>query len=185
MMRAAYLAATGFALCAIGALSLLDIIPRVIWNASASVPIGIYALRPVDTLTVGDMVAVEPPDALERFITARGYAGADVPLMKHIAALPEQEVCRSGSTVTINGIEVAAALSRDSQGRALPVWQGCRVIGADEIFLLNTRVRDSLDSRYFGPLPARSVIGRAVPLWTDDHGQHRHDLHAASTSPRR
>jgi type IV secretory pathway protease TraF len=24
----------------------------------------------------------------------------------------------------------------------------------------------SLDSRYFGPLPLTTVVGRAVPLWT-------------------
>lgn len=185
MMRSAYLAVTCFAVSTVGALSLLDITPRLIWNASASVPVGLYALRPVDTLTLGDLVAVDPPQALARFITARGYTGPDVPLLKQVAALPGQEVCRSGKTVAIDSIAVATALSRDSRGRNLPVWQGCRVIGADEIFLLNAGIRDSLDSRYFGPLPARSVIGRAVPLWTDDHGEDRHDLHAASTSPRR
>ncbi|MBT2842902.1 S26 family signal peptidase, partial [Staphylococcus coagulans] len=24
------------------------------------------------------------------------------------------------------------------------------------------------DGRYFGPIPASSVIGRAVPLWTEE-----------------
>ncbi|RJE84214.1 S26 family signal peptidase [Paracoccus onubensis] len=167
MMPSAYLAVTCFAVSTVGALSLLDITPRLIWNATASVPIGFYALLPVDTLTLSDLVAVDPPQALARFITARGYTGADVPLLKQVAALPGQEVCRSGKTVAIDSIAVATALSRDSRGRDLPVWQGCRLIGRGEIFLLNASVRDSLDSRYFGPLPARSVIGQAVPLWTD------------------
>ena len=166
MTHTAYLAATCFAISAIGGPPLLDIAPWLLWNASASVPVGLYALRPVDTPTLGDLVAVDPPQALARFITARGYAGPDVPLLKQVAALPGQEVCRSGNTVAIDGIAVATALSRDSRGRDLPVWQGCRLIGRDEIFLLNASVRDSLDSRYFGPLPARSVIGQAVPLWT-------------------
>ena len=25
---------------------------------------------------------------------------------------------------------------------------------------------DSYDGRYFGPLPAASIIGRAIPVWT-------------------
>lgn len=31
---------------------------------------------------------------------------------------------------------------------------------------MNPRSADSFDGRYFGPLPASSVIGRAIPLWT-------------------
>ncbi|MGR6783085.1 S26 family signal peptidase, partial [Aeromonas veronii] len=26
----------------------------------------------------------------------------------------------------------------------------------------------SLDSRYFGPIPTSAVIGKAVPVWTDE-----------------
>jgi type IV secretory pathway protease TraF len=32
---------------------------------------------------------------------------------------------------------------------------------------MNWQSADSLDSRYFGPLPTSAVIGRAVPVWTD------------------
>ena len=38
---------------------------------------------------------------------------------------------------------------------------------------MNWEVRDSLDGRYFGPLPAASIIGRAQPLYTDDDGDGR------------
>ncbi len=27
---------------------------------------------------------------------------------------------------------------------------------------------DSLDGRYFGPIPTSSIIGRAMPVWTDE-----------------
>jgi type IV secretory pathway protease TraF len=65
------------------------------------------------------------------------------------------------------------ALERDSLGRDLPVWQGCRTIAEDEIFLMNLDVGDSLDGRYFGPLPVSAVIGRAIPLFTDEDGDGR------------
>ena len=32
---------------------------------------------------------------------------------------------------------------RDSRGRPLPVWQGCRVVGADEVFLMNWQSPES------------------------------------------
>ena len=38
---------------------------------------------------------------------------------------------------------------------------------------MNRQVRDSLDGRYFGPLPATAIIGRAIPLWTDEAGDGR------------
>ena len=38
---------------------------------------------------------------------------------------------------------------------------------------MNWQVRDSLDGRYFGPLPASAVIGRATPLYTDEDGDSR------------
>ena len=50
------------------------------------------------------------------------------------------------------------------RGRPLPVWQGCRTLGTGELLLLNPDHPDSLDGRYFGPLPASAVIGRATPL---------------------
>jgi len=94
--------------------------------------------------------------------------------------LPGQRVCRAGRTITVDGIEMGEALERDSLGRDLPAWRGCRVIGDGQLFLMNWEVRDSLDGRYFGPIPASVVIGRAVPLWTDEDGDGRFELRAAT-----
>jgi type IV secretory pathway protease TraF len=66
------------------------------------------------------------------------------------------------------------ALDRDHLGRSLPVWQGCHRIAEGELFLMNWSVRDSLDGRYFGPLPTSTVIGQATPLWTDEEGDGRY-----------
>ena len=43
---------------------------------------------------------------------------------------------------------------------------------------MNWEVRDSLDGRYFGPIPAAFVIGRAIPLWTDEEGVGRYEWRA-------
>lgn len=183
--RAAYLAATGIAVLLIGGISVTDIAPRLIWNTSASVPLGLYRVQQPVGLALGDLVAVMPPEALAQFITVRGYVSPGVPLLKRVAALPGQRICRFDRTVTVDGIAAATALARDSQGRDLPVWRGCRVIGGDEIFLLNPGVRDSLDGRYFGPLPATAVIGRAIPLWLRGDGDQHHDRRRTPTSPPR
>jgi conjugative transfer signal peptidase TraF len=143
----------------------VDVSPRFIWNASASVPIGLYAVKPAGQLQLNDLVVVRPPEAVAVFLAERSYLPRGVPILKHILALSGQTVCRLGSVVSVDAIAVGYTRERDSRGRALPVWQGCGVLAKDEVFLMN-RPADSFDGRYFGPLPAAAIVGRAEPLWT-------------------
>ena len=145
--------------------------PWLLWNASASVPVGLYAVHPVGPLRVGQLLIIRPPASLARFLAERRYLPMGVPLIKHVAALPGQTVCRLGRMITLDGIVQAQALDHDTRGGALPVWQGCQKIAAHEIFLLNIGVPDSLDGRYFGPLPNAAIIGRATPLWIPRRSQ--------------
>lgn len=167
MTRFGWVAATAVAVLVIGASSFVHPAPRLLWNATASTPVGLYALRPVRTLHVGDLVAARPPEAVARFLAEGGSLPRGVPLLKQVAALAGQIVCRTGRIVSIDGAAVAVARERDSRGRDLPVWSGCHTLDAGEILLLN-RHPDSLDGRYFGPLPVSAVIGRATPLWLPD-----------------
>ena len=168
MTRFGYVMTTYFCVLGIGIASFLPVPLRLVWNASASVPIGLYGLEPPRDLRVGDLVAVAPSRHLADFMAERGYLGRGVPLMKHVAALPGQTVCRLRTTITIDGVARGEALDRDRKGRRLPAWQGCRRIGPGSVFLMNSAVRDSLDGRYFGPTPARTIIGRATPIYTDE-----------------
>ncbi len=149
----------------------VDAPTKLIWNASASTPIGLYSVEPASPLMVTDLVAVNAPEPIATFLADGGYLPRDTPLLKRVLGLPGQTVCRMGVHITVDTVEVGTALQRDRIGRPLPVWQGCRVIAGGEIFLMNWEVPDSLDGRYFGPIPASSIIGRAVPLWTDEDGE--------------
>lgn len=150
------------------AVAVFDPLPRVVWNASASAPLGLYRIEPDRDPPAGALVAVTPPEHLGRWLAARGYLGEDVPLLKHVAAKAGQRVCRIGAVVSVDARPVAVALARDGRGRSLPVWQGCRALRAGELLMLNPDHADSMDGRYFGPLTASTVIGRAVPILTRD-----------------
>lgn len=139
----------------------------LLWNASASVPRGLYLLRGARPLHVGELVTIAPPTLLSDFMALRGYLPRNVPLVKHIAALGGQTVCRFAWTITIDGRPVAIARTRDSRDRVLPTWQGCRRLRAGDVFLLNVSAADSFDGRYFGSLPATTITTRAEPLWTE------------------
>lgn len=143
-----------------------DRAPWLIWNVSASAPVGLYSLAPAAKLHVTDLMVVRPPDPIASFLADRGYLPRGVPLLKRILALPAQTVCRQNFLITVDCVEMGKAREHDHLGRALPVWQGCRIIADDEIFLMNWDNPDSYDGRYFGPLPNASIIGRAIPLWT-------------------
>jgi conjugative transfer signal peptidase TraF len=142
----------------------VDVPPRFIWNASASVPIGLYAVETASQLQLNDLVVVRPPEGVAALLAEGAYLPRGVPLLKHILALPGQTVCRFGNAISVDAVAMGDARGRDGRGRALPVWQGCRVLAEGEVFLMN-RSADSFDGRYFGPLPAATIIGRAEPLW--------------------
>ncbi|PZV36413.1 S26 family signal peptidase [Mesorhizobium kowhaii] len=175
MKRSSYVVATCFAVLAIGGLSFVHVAPKLIWNASASTPIGLYRVRPAERLALGDLVAVDAPEPLASFLADNGYLPRGVPMIKRVAALPGQKVCRSGLAITVDGIEIDKALEHDHFGRPLPVWRGCRRIVSGQVFLMNALVRHSLDGRYFGPIATSSIIGRATPLWTEQDTTGRHE----------
>jgi len=157
------IAGAGLLLSTIGAAP-----PLYIWNASNSVPRGLYRLELATTLTVTELVAVQPPALLATFLDLNGYLPIGVPMLKRVLALPGQTVCRNGLSISVDGVDVGQARERDGRGRPLPVWHGCQIIADGDVFVMNWQSEVSLDGRYFGPLPASAVIGRAVPIWTDE-----------------
>jgi conjugative transfer signal peptidase TraF len=155
--------ATGLLLSTIGGTT-----PHYIWNASNSVPIGLYRVQATTRLAATELVVVQPPDLLAAFLDLNGYLPIGAPMLKRVLALPGQTVCRNGLKIAVDGVDVGEGRERDGRNRPLPVWHGCRVIADGDVFVMNWQSADSLDSRYFGPLPASAVIGRAIPVWTDE-----------------
>jgi type IV secretory pathway protease TraF len=115
-------------------------------------------------------VLVRPPETLAAFLAERGYVARGVPLLKHVAALPPQLVCAEGNTITVDGETVAQRHAADRLGRPLPTWSGCHGLESGEVFLLNAVEPDSLDGRYFGPLPRTSIVARLRPVWIMERG---------------
>ena len=67
MTRLAYVMSTSFVVLAIAGRSSVSITPQLIWNASASAPIGLYTVRTAADLGVTDLVAVDAPEPLASF----------------------------------------------------------------------------------------------------------------------
>lgn len=162
--RALFLTGAGIGLALFGlAFSPVD---RLIWNRTGSAPQGLYWLSD-EPFTTGSWVVVSASSAEAQWAEEHGFVGRDWPLLKRIAALPGDEICRFGREILIDGERVAEARIVDSKGRALPVWDGCSVLQEDQFFLLNKHP-DSLDGRYFGAMERSDLAGVARPLMTSD-----------------
>ena len=150
----------GAALIVVPAWSRPDI--RFIWNASTSVPIGLYRIVPGDQVDVTDLAVVMPPAELAAFLDERRYLPRGLPLIKRVLALGGTTICRRGSAIIAYDGIYGQALARDTRGRPLPDWQGCRTLHDGEAFFMNWDSSDSFDSRYFGPLPITTIIGKTT-----------------------
>jgi type IV secretory pathway protease TraF len=135
---------------------------------------GHYRLQSIDHLEPYALGAVAAPDPIAAFIAERSYLPPDIPLLKHVAGLPGQIVCRIGRSISVDEVSLGQAQHTDTRGRPMPVWRGCRRITSDEVFLMNPEAENSLDGRYFGPIPRDSILAEAIPIWTaEDHAAHQ------------
>ena len=159
------LAALPLAVTLVGVSAIAHPRPYLVWNASASVAVGLYRVIP-GAPERGDFVLVRIPKSIESLAAMRGYLPAGVPLIKRVAAVAGDDVCAFDGAIVVNGGIVARQRKVDRAGRSLPCWTECRELAQGEFFLL-TNAPDSFDSRYFGPVSSAQVIERLAPLWVD------------------
>ena len=161
-MRRILLISTAIPVLALAVTSFVNVPKKLIYNASASAPIGLYWLdnRPIER---GDYVLVRVPERVRNLVEERGYLPPDVPLVKRVVGLNGDRICRVGIEIFLNGAVIAIAKERDGLGRQMPRWHGCHILSERAVFLLQDHPQ-SFDSRYFGPVDRRLIIGRATPL---------------------
>ncbi|SJM30333.1 conjugative transfer signal peptidase TraF [Mesorhizobium delmotii] len=157
----------------------LVILPAIAWlgglrtNLTRSYPLGLWRIEPLErTAAVGDLVFICPPDtavlrmARDRFYLSRGLCpGWFSPLIKTVVATEGQAIA-IGAGVSVDGkpLPRSDVQPRDAAGRALAPFAGGHVPAG--FLFLHSDFAGSYDSRYFGPIPASGLLGRAQPLLT-------------------
>ncbi|MGE0630546.1 MAG: S26 family signal peptidase [Hyphomicrobiaceae bacterium] len=137
--------------------------PMLLWNASPSVPLGLYQITAAPS-SIGSIVAARLPSSAAQLAARRSYLSESAILLKPVAATVGDRVCRFGTYIFVRRKLAALALAADHLARPLPHWHGCRTLRVGELFLLSA-APDSFDSRYFGPIGSELVIGTAVLIW--------------------
>jgi conjugative transfer signal peptidase TraF len=156
-----------------------------VFNFTHSAPFGIYrpAAEPTVPLRTDSPYAFFCPDqrwpGLKNNPNTRhslgtcpdGYAA----LLKPVVAWPGDTVRTSPAGVTVNGKPVSnsAPLTRDSLGRDLhPYPYGTYQVLAGQIWVVSSYSARSFDSRYFGPVPLKTVREWVRPLITEQCHAH-------------
>ncbi len=146
---------------ALAALLLARPLDWIVYNATPSVPRGFY-VRLSAAPARGSFVTVRARDVALSYAAWRGFSQPRDRFIKRVAATGGDRVCASAADVTVGRLRVER-LTRDRGGRRLPSWNGCRVLQADEFFLLGD-TPDSFDSRYFGVVTRAMIEGVWRPL---------------------
>ena len=161
-MRRLSLIVTFIPVVAIGVTSAFDMPTKLVYNGSASAPIGFYWIDQVP-VSRGDAVLIRLPEHVRDLVVSRQYLPPNVPLIKRVMGIKGDKICRRGQEILINNVTVVIALNVDDQGQKLPIWSGCTTLGLDSFFLFQSHPK-SFDGRYFGPINRALIIGRARKL---------------------
>ncbi len=163
--RTLWAAAAGVASTAAVATLIWPPRPALVWNATASSPVGLYTVSPADELERGDIVVAWPPASARSMAAERGYLPVNVPLVKRVAAAFGDRVCAVGEALFVNGRLEAHRRSADFAGRPLPSWTGCTDLQEGQFLLLMPGSAASFDGRYFGISDRAHIVGKASLLW--------------------
>ncbi len=140
--------------------------PPVILNETPSMAKGAYVrVDDAAKLKRGDIIAMPMNGRAGNYLVRKLGYPKDTMLIKRVAGISGDVMCRQETTVTIGNNSIVA-VRMDKHGNPLPAWGGCRVLLPNEVFLLGDHA-SSFDSRYFGPVTKDELAGiyRAVVTW--------------------
>jgi type IV secretory pathway protease TraF len=132
-----------------------------------SIPRGLYFLNPsARNLTSGDILAFCPPPWLAQNLVSQSLEpwghcpGGSIPLAKRLLAI-SPNLCSTSSGIAVDGLllpwpRIPASIN-------LPRLAYCGPTAPDSLFLVGEST-DSIDSRVFGTISTRSILGRLTPV---------------------
>ena len=87
---------------------------HLLWNWTASLPLGLYWLSPsgAEGVAAGTLVAFPVPASVRALVRERRYLPPGALLVKPVVATRADRVCTDGGTLTVNGAPLGAMQDR-------------------------------------------------------------------------
>jgi len=140
-------------------------------NTASSLPKGIYKITEKSSCCEkGDLILFCLPDAATEKAKKRGYVkggfckGGLWPLMKTVKGVSGDKIEIKNGNININGAPLGKVLEKDSRGREMKRLKNF-TLSENEFFAISHHPK-SWDSRYFGPIHRKSIIGKMKRVWT-------------------
>ena len=108
-----------------------------------------YEIKGLKDIQRGDIVVFDPPAAVQ--------SNDDIPFIKRVIALPGETVSVNKGTVYINGEPLNEPYIMEKPAVDFKPY----TVPGDMVFVMGDNRNHSNDSRYWGPLPAQNIIGKA------------------------
>jgi type IV secretory pathway protease TraF len=144
----------------------------LVWNRTSSIPIGLYLAEDTQGSLVhrGDLACF--PYIAPDWAQSRRYFVEGLRLCKHVAGLPGDILqFKAGqwnlSTPQDESRVVGPLLPYDAHGRPLPtdaLSDGPVHMGQ---LIMTAPPKNSLDSRYLGPIARTRITNKLYPIWTE------------------
>ncbi len=149
---------------------------NIVFNTTSSFPLGFYKISKSSSYKRGDLVSfcAVPSKMIDRMIK-QGYSQKNSlcpnqtpQLLKKILGLEGDRV-EIKKTVFINNQEIknSKIFIKDSNGNLLTI-QSSQSIKRDYFWAMSDYNERSFDSRYFGQVPLKNIVGIATPILTWD-----------------
>jgi conjugative transfer signal peptidase TraF len=146
-------------------------------NTTPSMQVGLWAvsrhapepaqIRRGEIVSVCLPLSVGIPARLRGYVSGGECPGQTTPMLKTIAAVPGDTVTVSTRGMAVNGqlLPHSQALEYDEKHRPLStVPAGTYVVPPTIVWLYASHDPRSFDSRYYGGIPERNMMGDAWPL---------------------
>lgn len=138
--------------------------PFLCYNATDSMPKGIYVLLAAKDFRRGDIVLFPPPGQIAALCQTRRYVDDKTLFLKYVAALEGDRYYKKAQDFYIESRMIGRISSADRQGRELPqLGEGFKIVSPG-YFLPVSFAERSFDARYYGEVPLSAVQYKAVPL---------------------
>lgn len=135
-----------------------------ILNQTKSLPRGFYRVIEQENYRRGDLVVFHIPDTIRTFIQSRFQMPDNAYLMKYIVGLPGDTYTVKDGIFIVENDAIGAVLKHDNNGKPMPVFEYNGVLKSG-VLVAKKGLNLSIDSRYFGPVPRSTIIGRAEPFF--------------------